>query len=347
MLTKYWHVDKDVDDKKDHPQIEEAASLLRENEIVAFPTETVYGLGANALSDEAVKKVFEAKGRPSDNPLIVHIADEEQLEDLVVQVPEQARILMGKFWPGPLTLILKNKPNSLSEQVTAGLDTVGIRMPDHPLALALIKQSGLPIAAPSANRSGKPSPTLANHVWEDLEGRIAGILDGGETGVGVESTVLDCTAQVPVILRPGGITKEQLESVLGRVEVDAALKDTLKQPKSPGMKYKHYAPNAPLYLMEGSREWIQQEIDREREEGKRVGILTTEEYADFYQADNVIPCGRRSNLSSVAHSLYDVLRLFNESRVDIIFSEVFPYEGVGLAIMNRLEKAAGHKWIRE
>ncbi|WP_100332485.1 L-threonylcarbamoyladenylate synthase [Bacillus xiapuensis] len=347
MITKYWHVDKDVDDLKSYPQIKEAAALLKNNEVVAFPTETVYGLGANALSEEAAAKIYEAKGRPSDNPLIVHIADQAQLEKLVADIPLQAQKMMQAFWPGPLTIIFQKKDHVLADKVTAGLETVAVRMPNHPLALAVIREAGVPIAAPSANRSGKPSPTAAKHVWQDLEGRIAGVLDGGETGVGVESTVVDCTAEVPVILRPGGITKEDMEAVVGKTVFDPALKNASERPKSPGMKYKHYAPNAPMYLMDGSRQWIQAQIDAARAQGKKVGMLTTTEEAPFYRAEVVIPCGSRKNLASVAHSLYDVLRTFNEADVEVIFSETFPYEGVGVAVMNRLEKAAAHRWRKE
>ncbi|WP_100403873.1 L-threonylcarbamoyladenylate synthase [Bacillus sp. FJAT-42315] len=347
MKTTYWFVDKNVDCVNSYPQVKEAAELLTNNEVVAFPTETVYGLGANACSNEATAKIFAAKGRPSDNPLIVHIADPQQLKQLVEEIPRQAERLMTAFWPGPLTIIFKKKQGVFADNVTAGLDTVAIRMPDHPLALQLIRESQLPLAAPSANRSGKPSPTSAKHVLDDLDGQVAGILDGGETGVGVESTVVDCTTDIPVILRPGGITKEELEVVVGEVTLDPALKNANEQPKSPGMKYKHYAPNAPLILVDGSREWIQQQIDQERMEGKKVGVLTTEEMASLYEADVILPCGNRTDLTTVAHSLYDVLRAFNEVDVDIIFSEVFPYEGVGLAIMNRLEKAASHQWRKQ
>ncbi|MED1420780.1 MULTISPECIES: L-threonylcarbamoyladenylate synthase [Bacillus] len=346
METKCWIVDKEVDNKTRYPQIEEAAQALRLNEVVAFPTETVYGLGANALSDEAIAKIYEAKGRPSDNPLIVHIADTSQLEPLIVDIPEKAKRLMEAFWPGPLTIIFKKMPGRLSEKATAGMDTVGIRMPDHPVALKLISACGLPIAAPSANRSGKPSPTSAKHVWDDLAGKIAGVVDGGETGVGVESTVLDCTVEPPVILRPGGLSKEEIEDVIGHVEFDPALKNKDSKPKAPGMKYTHYAPNAPLYLVEGPIEKIQQLADAQRSAGKKVGILTTEENSSSYDADIVLSCGKRSELSTVAHELYGVLRQFNETEVDIIYSEVFPNKGIGAAVMNRLEKAAGHKWIR-
>lgn len=345
MDTKRWSVDKNVDNIAGYPQITQAADLLYNNEAVAFPTETVYGLGANALNDRAVSKIFEAKGRPADNPLIIHIADKTMISDFVEEVPEKAKQLMEAYWPGPLTIILKMKIGILSEKATAGLSTVGIRMPDHPVALALLSKTRLPIAAPSANSSGKPSPTTAKHVWDDLQGKIAGIMDGGPTGVGLESTVLDCTEEVPVILRPGGITAEQIEEVIGEITVDPALKDLDQKPKSPGMKYRHYAPDASLMLVEGSREDIQRLVLEKQQEGLKVGVLTTSEQESFYQADKVIACGSRENLDSVAGSLYETLRDFNSAELDLIFSEVFPNEGVGQAIMNRLTKAAGHRLI--
>jgi L-threonylcarbamoyladenylate synthase len=252
---------------------------------------------------------------------------------------------MENFWPGPLTLIFNMKQGVLSDYATAGLSTVAVRMPDHPVALALLKRTRLPIAAPSANRSGRPSPTTADHVWEDLNGRIAGIVDGGPTGVGVESTVLDCTGEVPVILRPGGITKEQLEAVVGEICIDPALADDGQAPRSPGMKYRHYAPDAPLYLVEGTREDIQRLVDGKKQEGLSVGVLTTAENEGFYRADYVFACGQREILETVASSLYEALRHFNNTDADIIFSEMFPNEGVGHAIMNRLMKAAGHRVI--
>jgi len=289
-----WVVDNVVERKKYYPQLQEAAKLLRENEAVAFPTETVYGLGANAMDDEAIAKIFEAKGRPSDNPLIVHIGTKSQLDGIVKEIPPVAEKLMAHFWPGPLTIILPRK-EGISEKVTAGLNTVGVRMPDHPIALALIEEANVPVAAPSANRSGRPSPTLASHVYEDLNGKIAGIVE----------------------------------------------------PKSPGMKYTHYAPKAPLSIVEGSREFIQHLVDEKKKEGFKVGVLTTEEYQHVYSADVILSCGVRSDLASVATKLYDVLRTFDASEVDFIFSESFPNEGIGNAIMNRLTKAAGHHIIIE
>ncbi len=346
MNTYFWTVDKDVDSLESYPQIEQAADLLKKNEVVAFPTETVYGLGGNAKCDRAVERIFAAKGRPSDNPLIIHIAEKSQLEEFVEEIPDKASILMNHFWPGPLTLIFNYKAGSLSGKATAGLQTVAVRMPDHPVAIAIIKKAGLPIAAPSANLSGKPSPTSALHVKEDLEGKIAGIVDGGLTGVGVESTVLDCTSDIPVILRPGGVTKEQLQEVVGEISSDPALTDTREAPKSPGMKYRHYAPDAPLVLVDGEKERIQELIQERKREGQRVGVLTTKENEDYYDADFIFTCGERARLETVAHSIYEALRSFNQYGVDIIYSEVFPNEGVGSAIMNRLLKAAGQRVIR-
>jgi len=347
MNTMVWKVDKYVDNLENNPQVVDAANFLRKNEVVALPTETVYGLGGNAESDEAVAKIYAAKGRPGDNPLIIHIAEREQLTRFVAEVPVMAETLMDAFWPGPLTIIFKRKEGALSEKATAGLATVAVRMPDHPVALALLKTCGLPIAAPSANSSGKPSPTNADHVLDDLFGKIAGVLDGGATGVGVESTVVDCTETIPVILRPGGVTKEQLEAVVGEVHVDAALTDEAVRPKAPGMKYRHYAPDAPLFMVSGTAEFLQSLVEEKRSEGLRVGVLTTEENVSLYHADLVLACGRRAELETVASALYDVLRRFNQDNVDVIFSEIFPNTGVGYAIMNRLQKAAGYKLIIE
>lgn len=346
MNTNYWSVDKLVDSLENNPQIKQAADLLSKNEVVAFPTETVYGLGGNAKSDQAVEKIFAAKGRPSDNPLIIHIAEQSQLYEFVEEVSDKAQTLMNHFWPGPLTVIFNYKKGSLSKKATAGLETVAVRMPDHPVALAILKRTGLPIAAPSANRSGKPSPTLAIHVKEDLDGRIAGIVDGGATGVGVESTVIDCTTSIPVIFRPGGVTKEQLEAVVGEVHSDPALSDTTEAPKSPGMKYRHYAPDAPLSLVEGTKEQIQSLIRERKKEGLKVGVLTTKENESYYDADYVFVCGERKHLETVASSIYEALRSFDKQEVDLIYSEMFPTEGVGNAIMNRLLKAAGQRVIR-
>ncbi|WP_409303233.1 L-threonylcarbamoyladenylate synthase [Peribacillus sp. SCS-155] len=347
METKYWTVDKTVDNLQSYPQIKQAAHMLIDNEVVAFPTETVYGLGANAKSNEAVKKIYEAKGRPGDNPLIVHIASIEQLKEIVQSVSDTSKKLMDVFWPGPLTLIFKRKQGAVSEIVTAGLETVAIRMPDHPIALSLIAEAGLPIAAPSANTSGRPSPTTASHVADDLSGKISGILDGGPTGVGLESTVLDCTEDIPVILRPGGVTKEQLQEVIGEVGFDAALKNSTAAPKSPGMKYTHYAPRSPFILVNGDPVFLQELVDEKLAHGLKVGIFAAKEHENVFRASHVLSPGGFDDLDSVAAGLYDTLRRFDDLGVDIIFGEVYPENGIGQAIMNRLMKAAGNHIINQ
>jgi L-threonylcarbamoyladenylate synthase len=346
--TERWTVDNFNENLIKHPHVIQASLWIKQNEVVALPTETVYGLAGNAQSDHAIARIFEAKGRPSDNPLIVHISDRKQLEGLVSFIPENAEKLMNAFWPGPLTIVLP-KGEEVSEKVTAGLSTVAVRMPNHAIALAVIEASGVPLAAPSANLSGKPSPTTANHVYEDLKGKIPGIVDGGSTGVGVESTVVECTDETVTILRPGGVTFEDLERVIGtgNVTIDPGIQNETLAPRSPGMKYTHYAPDAPFVLVDGSPEFLQQLVDKERAAGKKIGILTTEERVGFYRADCVIPAGRRENPETVAQHLYEVLRSFNETGVDQIFGEVFPKTGVGVAIMNRLEKSAGGNIIKE
>lgn len=342
IQTKMWIADSTVDKELVMCNLKEAADLIKKDEVVAFPTETVYGLGANAYSTEAVQKIFEAKGRPTDNPLIIHIADLNALKEVAEQIPDSAEKLIKAFWPGPLTLVLPKK-GPLSPLVTAGLETVGIRMPEHPIALELIRLSGVPLAAPSANRSGKPSPTTGAHVQLDLDGKIAGIVDGGPTGVGVESTVVDCTTSPVTILRPGGITAEQLTEVLGEVQVDPALGDELLPPKSPGVKYTHYAPNAPLYLVESINQ-LKDRLEEEKRKGNTVGVLTTaENKAAYKDADAVVVCGKRAELATVAQTIYSALRKFDQTGVDVILSETFPEEGIGKAVMNRLKKAAGGK----
>ncbi|MGV3488730.1 MAG: L-threonylcarbamoyladenylate synthase [Tuberibacillus sp.] len=344
MKTKVWKIDADRPNLAASKDIEEAAAFIRDGELVAFPTETVYGLGANALSEEAVKKIYEAKGRPSDNPLIVHISELDQMKRIAREVPDAAEKLIKAFWPGPLTVIVPVS-DAVAETVTAGLDTVGIRMPSHPVSQALITAAGVPIAAPSANLSGKPSPTEAEHVYEDMNGRIAGILDGGPTGVGVESTVVDTTSEPVTILRPGGITREQLESVLGEVSSDPALTQKDAAPRAPGMKYRHYSPKAPVQLVPAGLAEMKNLVAEAKSEGKSVGVLITEENADEFRnmADVISVVGNRTNLETVAQGLYNALRRFDHYNIDIIFSETFPAEGIGEAIMNRLSKAAGGK----
>lgn len=339
--------------------IRRAAEVLRRGGTVAFPTETVYGLGANAWDAAAVRRIFIAKGRPSDNPLIVHVAHRRGVEEVVRAVPPEAEELMRSFWPGPLTLVLPRHP-AVPDAVTGGLETVGVRMPAHPVALAFIEAAGVPVAAPSANRSGRPSPTEAGHVLEDLDGRIDLVLDAGPTGVGVESTVLDLTCRPPVLLRPGGVTLEELRSVLGEVAVGGPA-GAAEQPRSPGMKYAHYAPRAPMVVVEGpvSPSALAQAVwvlaTEEAKAGRRVGILATAETAPFYQqmastrlpagtfSPLVLVVGERSRLATVAAGLFATLRRFDASGVDAIVAEGVPEEGIGLAIMNRLRKAAGYR----
>lgn len=348
METKILKI---VDIEADYKAIEEGASLIRNGELVAFPTETVYGLGANALDARAVDKIYEAKGRPGDNPLIVHIADFDDVKLLVKELAGTAEKLMEAFWPGPLTLILK-KSSIVPDRTTGGLNTVAVRMPDNPIALALIRESKLPIAAPSANRSGRPSPTEARHVAEDLMGRIPMILDGGPCSVGVESTVLDITGEIPNILRPGGITPKMLERVLGRVNIDAAVLKPIEKGsriKSPGMKYTHYAPKASVVIVKGRLDDIASKIgelaSEEAEKGNRVGILATEETADYYVKGQVICLGSRKKPETLAVNLFSALRKFDELGVDIVFAEWVEEKDEGLAVMNRMLRAAGFRVI--
>ena len=348
MDTKVVKIDKEqIDDEK----LMEAVEILRAGGLVAFPTETVYGLGANALNEEAAKKIYAAKGRPSDNPLIAHISKPEELAPLVKEVPEAGKKLMEAYWPGPLTMIVW-KNEKVPYETTGGMDTVAIRMPNHPVALALIDESGCMIAAPSANTSGKPSPTEAGHVALDLDGKIPMILDGGPVGIGIESTIIDLTEKVPMILRPGYITKEMLEEVLGeevRIDPGIIASDSTKKPKAPGMKYKHYAPKADLVLVEGEQEAVVAEINalvREKQAaGLKVGVVATDETESLYQADYVVTIGARSDEDAIARHLYKILREFDDWNVDAIYSESFSTPRIGQAIMNRLMKAAGHQVI--
>ncbi|WP_077329353.1 L-threonylcarbamoyladenylate synthase [Virgibacillus siamensis] len=335
--TKRWNVTMSSN------AITEAAGLLKDGKTVAFPTETVYGLGADATSEKAVSGIFRAKGRPEDNPLIAHVATKEQLRGLVTELTPLAETLIDAFTPGPLTIILPTN-GTCAKNVTAGLSTIGVRIPSHPVAHELLKTCNIPIAAPSANISGKPSPTTAEHVWADLQGKIDGLVDGGPTGVGVESTVVDCSQDIPVILRPGGITKEQIEQVSGTVMVDPALADSSDKPKAPGMKYTHYAPEVPMWLVAGSADKLQEVIHKEQKQNKRVGVMASNETAAKMNADHIIPLG--SDLVEIAANLYDALREFKNGDVDVILCETFPTTNIGHAIMNRLEKAAT-SYIRE
>lgn len=348
MKTIIEKIDKN---QIDGQVMEEAGEILKKGGLVAFPTETVYGLGANALNEEAAKKTYAAKGRPSDNPLIVHIADVEALDTIVEHVSEKARRVIEKFWPGPLTLIFE-KTEKVPFETTGGLKTVAVRMPVNEIALALIRAGGGYVSAPSANTSGRPSPTTAEHVADDLNGKIDMILDGGSVDIGVESSILDMTVEPPMILRPGAVTKEMLEEVIGEVVVDKALISELSEeaPKAPGMKYRHYAPKAQLMIVKGETQEIVNAIRQIAYEqtrlGYRVGIIATNETVDSYTTGIIKNIGSRSNESSIARNLYKVLREFDDEEVSYIYSEAFEDNGIGNAIMNRLEKAAGHHTIQ-
>ncbi|MDD2400961.1 MAG: L-threonylcarbamoyladenylate synthase [Clostridia bacterium] len=351
METKYWKVFKD---DINHKIIERAAGIISDGGLVAFPTETVYGLGANGLNSQAVKRIFEAKGRPIDNPLILHVAEAEDVFKLASQVTECAQKAINTFWPGPLTIILP-KQKDIPIEVTAGLDTVAIRMPAHPVALALIKEAGVPVAAPSANRSGYPSPTTGQHVYDDLGGRIEAILDSGFTGVGLESTILDLSGDIPTILRPGGITREALSEVLGTVRVDPGLTDLQQKPKAPGMKYTHYSPRAEVVLIKGERENVRCKICELVENyfcmGKKIGLLLTEETWENIDDKVMLSATYSKNLGSclaldeIARMLYGELRSCDVAGVDIIFTETYTEKGLGAALMNRLLKSAGYKVV--
>lgn len=346
MKTKVYELNEK---NLDIQAIKEAAEVIRKNGTVVFPTETVYGLGANALSSDAAKAIFNAKGRPSDNPLIVHISSMDMLLYVIGEpLSHKAKTLMEKFWPGPLTLIFK-KSSAVPLAVTAGLDTVAVRMPDNEIALELIKQSGLPIAAPSANISGKPSPTKAEHVVGDLMGRVDVIIGGSSSRVGLESTVLDLTGAVPVILRPGGITLEELQEAVGEVHIDKGLISKEATPKAPGMKYTHYAPEGDMIIIKGDMPIVVDTIQRLTEEqkslGKSVGILATDETKQHYHADVVLSVGSRDNLYTAAAAIFDALREFDKQKADIIYAEALSEENIGMAVMNRLKKAAGFNII--
>lgn len=357
--------------------IKMASEILNNNGLVAFPTETVYGLGGNALSKDAAAKIYAAKGRPSDNPLIVHIADTEDVYKLAKNVPEKARMLMEAFWPGPLTIILP-KNEIIPDGTTGGLPTVAIRMPSHPIALSLIRESGVYIAAPSANTSGRPSPTNAKHVLEDMDGRIDMILDGGDVGIGIESTIVDLTSAIPTILRPGFITKKMLENIVGEVAIDRAIvePDPSLRPKAPGMKYTHYAPKGELSVVEciedvviqtdasGQDKYqhakdscrnvaservvarINELVHEAKAKGKKVAVIATEETKDMYDCEYVFVAGSRAKGETIAARLYAILRECDYVGADYIYSEAFKDNELGGAIMNRLMKAAGQRVIK-
>ena len=345
METKFWELKKNPEE-----MIAEAAGLIAAGEIVAFPTETVYGLGADGLNATAVAKIFAAKGRPADNPLILHIADTEQILPLTTGLNANARALMETFWPGPLTIVV-SRSDLVPDIVTAGLDTVAVRMPSHPVAAALIRASGCPIAAPSANVSGKPSPTNAQDVAEDMTGKIAGILDGGSCGIGVESTVVDTTPPVPTILRPGGITREMLEERLGAVEIDPALNgDPALKPKAPGMKYRHYAPKAPMFLYEGTQagQRLFEAVLRAQKLGLHAGVLCDDAVKkqleeSLWRGHTVEILSWGSGKPDLAEHLYELLRDFDRVSPELIIGMGVDEKGLGLAVMNRLRKAAGYQ----
>ena len=334
------HIDKD--------EIKKQAEILKEGKTVIFPTETVYGLGANALDENAVSKIYEAKGRPSDNPLIVHIHDKKQVNELAEEINENAKIIMDRFWPGPITIILKKK-DIVPMRTSGGLNTVAIRMPSNPIAKALLEEVELPIAAPSANISGRPSPTRGNHVYKEMNNRVDGIILGGDCTFGLESTVLDLTNDIPTILRPGSITKEDLESVIGKVNIDPALEkkeDNIKA-KAPGMKYKHYSPNADVYIVSGDIDNVIAKVNNlyndHVKEGLKCAVMCLEENKNKYKC-NTIVLGR--NLEEVASNLFNALITADEKKYDIVYTEEFSNCGIGRAIMNRLLKSAGYKIIK-
>lgn len=337
-------------DNADEEQIRRAGDILKAGGLVAFPTETVYGLGGDALNPDSSKKIYAAKGRPSDNPLIVHICRWEDIYRIAEPVTEEAERLAEAFWPGPLTMILQKK-DTVPKETTGGLDTVAIRFPSHPVARRLIEVAGGFVAAPSANASGRPSPTMAEYVAEDMNGRIDMILDGGAVGIGLESTIVDVSGPEPIILRPGYVTQEMLEKVLGEVELDQTILDgtAAQRPKAPGMKYRHYAPKGELSIVEGSAEAVVEHINglcaRAAAEGKKTGVIATDETFSRYTADSVKSVGSREDEEAIAHSLYRILREFDDEEVEVMYTESFSSYGMGQAIMNRLLKAAGHRII--
>ena len=355
---------------EDEAKLQEAAGILRAGGLVAFPTETVYGLGGNGLLKEASRSIYAAKGRPSDNPLILHISDMKELEPITREIPHRARTLAEHFWPGPLTMIL-NKAEIVPLETTGGLSTVAVRMPEHEVARRLIALAGVPVAAPSANTSGRPSPTTAAHVREDLEGKIEAILDGGPSGIGLESTIVDLSGEEPVLLRPGAITAEMLEKALGeRVLLDPALEKPLDpsvHPKAPGMKYRHYAPKAPMVIIQGKagtfageellrvEEAVDRQVDRSLEAGKRTALICSDESLSYYQKRYEAPLakgqlilrtmGTRNREESIAHNLFSVLREMDEVQAEYIVAEGVNTEAIGYAVMNRMKKAAAQQVI--
>lgn len=334
----------------DNPQldvIDKAGELLKNGGLVAFPTETVYGLGANALDASAVRKVFAAKGRPADNPLILHVSSPRDVEVLAKNIPDIAYRLMDRFWPGPLTLVLPRR-DIVPSVVTGGLDTVAVRMPDHTIALLLIERAGVPVAAPSANTSGRPSPTSAEHVISDLLGKIDMIIDGGVTGIGVESTVLDVTSCPPCILRPGGVSLEELRELIPDVTV--ASDEKVTRPRSPGMKYRHYSPEAEVIIVSGDEDGVREKMNelssQYAQAGKKVGIMVTRELSCGLDGDVLKVMGSRSDHRRIAASLYSLLREFDSDGVDVVLVEAISNEGLGFAVMNRLYRAASGRVVK-
>lgn len=340
----------DVFTDREEAELRRAGEILKQGGLVAFPTETVYGLGGDALNKDSSRKIYAAKGRPSDNPLIVHICRFEDIYPIAAEVPAEAVKLAEAFWPGPLTMRLF-KSDLVPDETTGGLDTVAVRMPSNPIALKLIEYGGGYVAAPSANSSGKPSPTLAKYVEEDMGGKIEAIIDGGQVGIGLESTIIDLTVSPPQILRPGYITEEMFREVLGEVDTDVTIlrDDSGQAPKAPGMKYRHYAPKGELTIVTGEPDrvvsYINEQAQTERDNGEKVGVIGTEELLDRYHAEVVKSVGSRYDEESIARHLYRILREFDDENVTKIYSEGFAAEGFGQAIMNRLLKAAGHKIV--
>ena len=349
MNTELFTItDKNRDTPAARAAVQRAGNILRAGGLVAFQTETVYGLGGDALNPESSRRIYAAKGRPSDNPLIVHICRWEDLAPIVREIPETAEKLGKAFWPGPLTMILE-KSDRVPGETTGGLSTVAVRMPSDQTAISLIREAGGYVAAPSANASGRPSPTLAKYVEEDLGGKIEMILDGGQACIGLESTIVDLTEAVPTILRPGYITKEMLSKVLGEVETDRAIlpEGSDIAPKAPGMKYRHYAPKAELTIIAGEEEAVVRRINELAMEaerrGYRSGVIATNATLGRYRATLIKSAGDRAEGAETARELYRILREFDEAEVDVIWSESFADDGIGQAVMNRLLKAAGHR----
>lgn len=348
MKTEIVRIDEEQIDQE---AIARAGEILKRGGLVAFPTETVYGLGGDALNENSSKLIYAAKGRPSDNPLIVHITNMEALKKIVTEIPPAARKLAERYWPGPLTMIF-HKSSAVPLATTGGLDTVAVRMPSHKTARAMIDAAGGYIAAPSANRSGRPSPTVARYVIEDLDGLVDMIIDGGEVNIGLESTIIDLTGEVPTILRPGYVTQDMLTETLGLVDVDRTILDanSHQAPKAPGMKYRHYAPKGNLSIVEGEPErvisYINERISALQKEGRKTGVIATDETVARYHGDDIKSVGSRRDEEVIARHLFRILREFDDDNVEVMFTESFETAGIGQAIMNRLLKAAGHQVIQ-